>query len=231
VPKNYCVQAVNIPDYCILNPFFSLSEKSRTTYEKFIARELRKKYHLKGLSGILRIDNYTESFLKQKKDLGDQDILNILLLLNSLNKGEVKRRITTYIDLDLEDTDTEYGGIVTSQFASLDPNESPLQFISIPPEIKKGNNIYCPQEELLKRVNKGEHEFHFHLHTFLKKEITNKNIDPQSFHGPSIEDLNISRSENFKGVVISSTNDRSFNVDYYNPEGKVIDLGFYNKCK
>jgi len=45
--------------------------------------------------------------------------------------------------------------------------------------------------------------------------------------GPGVGDLEFARVTRTSCIVFTSIDDRSFDVDYYNHEGAVVDLGIY----
>ena len=77
---------------------------------------------------------------------------------------------------------------------------------------------YIPSNDLFRDTPKSLAQYHFHF----------QQIHNEGRAGPGEGDLNYARRLRVNCVVITSTNDHEINLDYYTPNGAVVDLGVYH---
>ncbi|HUO08832.1 MAG TPA: hypothetical protein VM008_11065 [Phycisphaerae bacterium] len=158
-------------------------------------------------------DDIDESLKANEQKLSLCDLFAIRLLLNGLsdsaNIAELHRQ---GLD-DLSDTTTEHGGLLSLQ----DINSPRLLMTLYPPYYASNDFEYISSDKLLEQTAAGIAEYHFHF-----QEIHNADRA-----GPGTGDLGYVRAQHLNGVVITSIDTRKINIDYYTPDGAVVDLGVY----
>jgi len=189
-----------------------------------------------------RNDPYSESFEDQKDKLNTVELNKINFLLTQLDSESVINQIGRIIKADLGtdkpsnletldgvkndgtrgsfsfDPDrTEMGGVVSI-------NDGKADFVPYQPRICDNNHCYKPSEKKL-IDNIAQAAFSFHLHA--TQEDDSRYSGPSSGGNGAHADRGVARSQQYDGVVITSLGQGRFNVDYYTPDGEVIDLGNY----
>lgn len=164
---------------------------------------------------------YTEDFPGAAANLSMCDLYRVYYLLASLEKIDVRKEIGTIIDADIKDKGAEFGG--TTNF-----NNGTLSLHPIPASrslVDNGSYVNVESVFIHEENIKQYHAFSvFHMHALEK--------DCSKYAGPSTGDFLQIEETNLTGVVITSTANLQFDVDYYisTKTGKkiIIDLGVYN---
>lgn len=153
------------------------------------------------------------------KQLSWADVLTILVVDDAIHSASAESAIFTQVDADQRDDTTEYGGIITlrddpASFARL------VMFMPRGSERAGDRRFFAPQE-LINASELALAQYHFHVQTW-------RNSD---FAGPSVEDLQFAFRFGRTCVVLSGVAEGRLNVDFYQPDGVVIDLGMLERGK
>ena len=140
------------------------------------------------------------------------DLLNLRLLLDLLALPATRAEIFRLGASDRADTSTEHGGVLTVAADQLALREMPPMF--------GGNDLgYLASDQTMALVPTSLALFHLHFDKVSNAENA----------GPGMGDLVFSRTNRVSCVVFTSLEARSFDADYYNPQGAVVDLGVYHE--
>lgn len=151
------------------------------------------------------------SLLRAARDrLGWGDVLlaNIGVLVRQ-NAGAAGL-LFTQAEQDRSDTSTEYGGVIRAEGAGF----RAIGFAPRPNQ-RKGDREFVASEDML--VAGATALFHYHFHA--QKERNGE------YAGPSIGDLAYARTHGRSCLVLTSVGAGVLNVDYYQPNGAILDLG------
>ncbi|QDU34213.1 hypothetical protein KS4_22780 [Poriferisphaera corsica] len=174
------------------------------------AKSIRK--YLSKQTPYLRTDHphqAEESFSQQADQLSPADLLIIQNIIEAVQSPAVLQLLFEQADRDIKDTTTELGGVLTW-------NES-NQFIAqpFPPEIRAHDRKFYASNQLIKSMYTGLAHYHFHAQK-------HKN---HQFAAPGKGDQNFADRLGTHAVVFTFISTNTLNVDYYQPNGIVIDLG------
>jgi hypothetical protein len=161
------------------------------------------------------IDDNPETLSANASRLSRGDLLAIRLLLNGLRSPATQAEILRMVREDHADTTSEHGGVITVPPISAGGG---IRFMVIPPMLTGRDTEYITPDDALRRAATSIALFHIHAHE----------IENAAFAGPGVGDLRFARTQQMTCVVITSLSATSFDVDYYNPDGAVVDLGIYH---
>jgi hypothetical protein len=155
-------------------------------------------------------DDRDQSLDAKGKNLTRCDLFAILLLLNNLNDPALIAELHRQGLADLSDTTTEHGGLLLLAQNKLEPRPYPTA--------SADNDFdYVTPETLTRDTVNGLAQYHFHF----------QQIHNTDRAGPGPGDLDYAKSARTNAVVITSIDTRKINIDYYTPNGAVVDLGTY----
>jgi len=138
------------------------------------------------------------------------DVLTVLVVDEAIRNRELAYDMFAYVGQDREDGTTEYGGIVTEE------NDVYVAFLYPPrASTRKSDNEFVASEEMVLASDLSL--AHFHLQVQHAKN--------RKFAGPSQGDLVYAARSGRTCVVFTSIDQDTLNVDVYQPNGVVIDLG------
>lgn len=151
------------------------------------------------------------------KQLSWADVLTILVVDEALRAPSARAAIFTQVDADQRDDSTEYGGIITLR----DDPASFARFVLYMPRgsERAGDRRFFAPQEMLDAGELALAHYHFHVQTW-------RNSD---FAGPSVEDLQFAARHGRTSLVLSGIAEGELNVDLYQPDGVVIDLGMIER--
>ncbi len=155
-------------------------------------------------------DDYPEDFAGQQAKLSAVDLLRITLLLDTLAQPEPVRQLRRYVVADRADTASEYGGLCFLE-------EGTVTFQKFASQRQGGDNQYFWSGEMLQQRVLSLAVWHCH---------TNTNAETQPA-GPGLDDIRHAAWHDYPGLVLSLLRDDGLNIDYYTPDGVVVDLGNY----
>lgn len=142
-----------------------------------------------------------------------EDLLTINLLLTALQNPATINEFHRLGLEDMSDATSEHGGLL-----SLKNREKPEAVITpYKPQFTDNDQRYAVSDDLLRDAIKGLVLYHFHFHK----------IHNAALAGPGAGDLAFARKTRTNHIVITSVGPRRLNIDYYTPNGLVIDLGTY----
>lgn len=158
--------------------------------------------------------DYSEAFADHRNDLAWGDLATIVFLLGTLDQSAIVHALFTAADLDLLDDSTEFGGLLLIQ----DDGER-LEFRSYPPMLRGNDTRYVASDQLLADLPRALAHVHFHA---------SANRNPEHA-GPGGGDLAFARRFGVNGLVVTRIDRDTLNIDYYQPDGRVIDLGVIHR--
>jgi hypothetical protein len=158
-------------------------------------------------------DDVEDRLEAQAARLSRGDLLAIILLLRALEDGGNLSELHRLGLADLADTTTEHGGLL----AFINIQRPTLTIRPFAPLYANNNFEYVASDRLLLETPNAVAQYHFHYQQIRNAERA----------GPGSGDMAYARRARCTCVVITSTNTREFNVDYYTPTGAVVDLGTY----
>jgi hypothetical protein len=136
------------------------------------------------------------------------DLLTIDVIQQALADRALVAQLFTQADDDRLDAASEHGGI-------LDRHRQQWQAIAFAPELRLHDKKFYASVEMVQRMYTGVAHYHFHVQQ-------TRNSD---YAGPGPGDLDFADRHGAGALVFTSIDERTLNVDYYQPGGVVVDLG------
>ncbi len=158
-------------------------------------------------------DDIDESLAANVNKLSRCDLLAIRALLSHLPDAELSHTLYHMGLDDLADTTSEHGGLL-----HLKPTQDGITVTIYPPLLANNDTRYVPTMKLYAQGACALAFFHFHF----------QQLDNQAKAGPGEGDIKSAAQNLYTGVVITAVGKNYFNVDYFNPDGAVVDLGVYH---
>lgn len=144
--------------------------------------------------------------------------LLILTLDEAVQTPRVQYGIARSIKADREDRSTEYGGLIESLGTGRPENDLfQAQLYRPRPITRVGDARFVASREMIEDSTPALAHFHFHA----------QRAENGRFAGPSRGDFEYAERYGRGCLVITSLSEDRINVDYYNPDGAVIDLGSF----
>ena len=140
------------------------------------------------------------------------DVLAMLVVDEAVRHPEVVRSFRAYAVADREDTGTEYGGVLEAQ-----QDGDGFRAVLFPPRQRDrvGDQSFIASGDMLAASDRALAHFHMQV----------RRANNAEFAGPSPEDLLYAKRSGRTGVVITSISRGKMNIDAYQPDGVIIDLG------
>ncbi len=140
------------------------------------------------------------------------DLVTILVVDVAIRSETVTEKLYIQRRLDKKDNKTEYGGIL-----DVDPKSDYHRAILFRPRARDrvSDERFVASEDMFRFSDRALAHYHFHAN-----ERNN-----EKYAGPSYADFINAESSGRTSVVITSLKDDELNVDLYQPNGVVIDLG------
>jgi hypothetical protein len=155
-------------------------------------------------------DDYSEDFSGRERDFSYTDLVRISLYLNNLKDEEMRKKLKMYVQMDLQNTESEVGGITLIR-------EGDVHFIAFEPRERSSDLKYFLDLEMIQQSYDSLSLWHCHAFQ----------DDNHPHAGPGVDDLDFLKRFQQSMLVISHVNNNSINVDYVSKDGKVVDLGVY----
>lgn len=172
------------------------------------------------------------------------DVLVVLCLDEIVRRPEATRTLFEQADLDRKDTTTEYGGLLLPPRASdgvpgsPPPPPTPTPAAGgtavpdatawyvprlFPPQAgqRRNDRSFDVSDDMIRASDRAIAQYHFHVQSVRNSE----------FAGPSPEDRAFAKRWGRNCLVVTSVNDEEMDVDYYQPNGVVVDLGTIRRSK
>lgn len=151
------------------------------------------------------------------------DLLTILVVDEALATPGMMDTLATQAALDQSDETTEYGGIIafsdqlkTRRAGVGGASGGPVAVLFPPrPRERQGDMKFVASADMIAASDRALLHYHFHVQR-------HRNVE---YSGPSTGDLMYAARSGRSCLVITSISEGLFNLDYYQPDGKVIDLG------
>lgn len=140
------------------------------------------------------------------------DLLSILVLDEAVRSEAVVRSVAEYARLDRADRATEYGGLI-----EVAPEGDGFRAVLFQPRTRDRGNDYrfVASDDMIRYSDRALAHFHMHVQRDNNRRIA----------GPSPGDLAYTAWSGRNCIVFTSVREGQMNVDYYQPNGAVIDLG------
>lgn len=163
--------------------------------------------------GQLGPTRITERFGDAQAQMVWADLLTLLVVDDALRSPGLAEELATQVRLDHQDQTTEYGGVFELESASSDRFLLSLY----PPRSRTrlGDRMFVASEDMIEASDRAL--AHYHLQV--------QRMDNRSYAGPSGGDLSYAAGSGRTCVVFTTIDDQTVNVDYYQPDGVVVDLG------
>jgi len=151
------------------------------------------------------------------------DLLSILVIDEALAEPTIVRRLFECALLDRKDETTEYGGTIRATETMSAPPTSvtgkPVPFVATlyPPRPgqRKNDETFIASDDMISSSDTAL--LHFHMH--VQKAFNS------SYAGPSDGDLDYANRLGRSCLVLTGISDGLMNVDFYQSNGAVIDMG------
>ncbi len=142
------------------------------------------------------------------------DLLTMLVIDEALRSGGVATALGRQAELDRKDTTTEYGGIVIARGRD---GEARFEAVLYPPRPgqRRGDQHFVASDDMIGSSDLALAHYHFHTQTWANSD----------YAGPSPEDLEYTAKSGRNCVVLTGVSEGVVDVDYYQPDGVVVDLG------
>ncbi|MEM7754536.1 MAG: hypothetical protein AAF297_02755 [Planctomycetota bacterium] len=156
------------------------------------------------------------------------DLIVMLAADDAFADPVVLEQVSRFVELDRGDEGTEYGGIVEALdtvaagspgLIGLDPSGGGYRAVLFPPRSRdRGNDdIFVASVDMIRQSDRALAHFH--------QQVQRRNND--RFAGPSGGDIAYAKRSGRTCLVFTSVGGDEINVDFYQPNGVVIDLGTF----
>ncbi len=154
-----------------------------------------------------------------RQDLGygsDQlswaDLATLCLLTQALRDTSLTQHLFSQAQADRLDTSSEHGGV-------LDQAGGTIVAKTYAPAIRRHDRVFYPPQEMIDHLYTALAHYHFHAQRYANHE----------YAGPGRGDRAFTKRMGFNCLVFTYVGPDHLNVDYYQPDGVVIDLGTINR--
>lgn len=139
------------------------------------------------------------------------DVVAMLVVDRALRDPEVVKALFVQAQADRRDQTTEFGGVLSarSQGGFLATMYPPR------PSQRTGDTAFVASEEMIAASDRALAHYHFHV----QRERN------EGYAGPSDGDLKYAAKQGRNCVVLTSVREGTLAIDFYQPDGVVIDLG------
>lgn len=147
------------------------------------------------------------------------ELLTIRVIDEAVHDPRVLAGLAGYIVADREDRTTEYGGLIFETGTRADTGSRFASKLYRPrPITRLGDSRFVASREMIEDSTAAL--AHFHLHA--------QRADNGRYAGPSRGDLDYAERYGRGCLVATTLSETRINVDYYNPDGVVVDLGSFD---
>ncbi len=145
------------------------------------------------------------------------DVLTILVVDDAIGTPSVVEKLYIQRKLDKKDRKTEYGGILDT-----DTNQGHRAILFRPRSRDRvSDERFVASDDMMRFSDRALAHYHFHAN-----ERNN-----EKYAGPSYADFINARTSGRTSIVLTSLKADELNVDLYQPDGVVIDLGIIRPAK
>jgi hypothetical protein len=142
------------------------------------------------------------------------DALAILVIDEALGSPALVERLFEQVEIDRSDRKSEYGGVIEAAREGAGDSFVAVMFRPRARD-RSDDNRFVTSDDMLRYSDRAVAHYHQHV----------QNARNAKFAGPSDGDLDHARRSGRSCVVFTSVDSGRLNVDYYQPNGAVIDLG------
>jgi hypothetical protein len=166
------------------------------------------KHHTTGPTFDGPMDEYPQHLYAVASKLNWADLLTMHHLWQAVNQPNVVRALFAQAQADNADASTEYGGVLHHQGD---------KYLVKPfkPLIRQHDLKFIPSNKMIQAAYTGLAHYHFHAQ-YIRNSL---------YAGPGVGDTRTAERLNFNFLVFTYIDANRLNVDYYQPDGSVIDLG------
>lgn len=157
---------------------------------------------------------YSELLKDTVRQLRWADVLTILVVDEALRTSGVSVMFGKQAELDRKDSTTEYGGMVIARGSGAEARFEAVLFPPRPGQ-RRGDQNFVASDDMISASDLALAHYHFHTQTWANSD----------YAGPSVEDLDYTAKSGRSCVVLTGVSDGVVDVDYYQPDGIVVDLG------
>lgn len=152
--------------------------------------------------------------------LSRADLISILALDEALQAPGLGVHLCGQVRLDRKDQTTEYGGILRLE-ANGPRSDAAWALFPPRPGERQGDNRFIASPDMIMRSDTAAAHFHFHAQTWRNHALA----------GPSPADLEYAARFGRACLVMTTVAECTLSVDYYQPDGVVLDLGTISGVK
>ncbi len=144
------------------------------------------------------------------------DALTVLMIDDAVRSPGVVSALFQQVALDRQDTKTEYGGVIEA-VSGPDGRPGAYRVVLFPPRTRDRVNDerFIASHDMIRYADRALAQYHLHVQRPRNTE----------YAGPSGGDLRNARMSGRNSVVFTSLSRTRLGVDYYQPDGVVLDLG------
>lgn len=156
-----------------------------------------------------------EAFRERQSELCWGDLLSILVIDGAIHDPAIVNELFTQADADQADDGAEYGGVLSA--GSTAGKQSAFVVRAFPPRPTQRVNdrTFVAPEDMFNASDRALAHFHFHVQTSSNGE----------YAGPGKGDLEYAYTHGRNCLVLTSVKSGVMDVDYYQRNGAIIDLG------
>jgi hypothetical protein len=151
------------------------------------------------------------------------DLLTILVIDEALQQSGVVASLFTQTEQDRRDRGAEYGGLLRASSRGEPDGLGGPQFNAIlyPPRVgdRRGDHQFIAPADMIEQSYHALAHYHFHV----------QHVRNHEFAGPSPADMAYAARFGRACLVFTSVGPSALNVDYYQPDGVVLDMGTIRK--
>lgn len=147
------------------------------------------------------------------------DVLSVLVLDEAMNQPGIVAELFKQAMNDQADTTTEYGGVLwaSDQGGAVADKGGKFNFRAYAPRTteRKDDRTFMAPEEMFSDSARSLAHYHFHVQT----------ANNRDYAGPGRGDMEYAANHGRNCIVLTTVSQGVMNVDYYQRNGAVIDLG------
>lgn len=156
-----------------------------------------------------RFDDWTDA-------LSWGDVIGMLMIDEAIRSPGIAPAIIQQAELDRADRQTEYGGVLEA-VTSPEGRVAGFRVVLFPPRPRDrvSDEQFIASRDMIEYSDRAL--AHYHMHAQRTRNFR--------YAGPSTGDLNYARMSGRNNLVFTSIDAGRMGVDYYQPDGVVVDLG------
>jgi hypothetical protein len=165
-------------------------------------------------SGERRVPDRLEEW---RQHLSWGDLLTILLVDEAVQQSRVIEALFTQAERDRRDRNAEYGGLLRARTGQDGLGGPEFSAVLYPPRPgnRRGDHEFVAPTDMIDQSQHALAHYHFHV-----QEVRNS-----EYAGPSPADLAYAARFGRACLVFTRVGTGTLNVDYYQPDGVVVDMG------